>query len=235
MLTKSIKLFFLLLLAVDLRLFATSPYTVLPCTVEFPKTVKNIPEICIYQSGERFNCELDREGKRACFTLPIDKACSIFYFVIARNLEYESEENTVQYLKVSKECSYKFYEMELVKAPRKRYRVFSEVKTENQEENEDRWIISEKELPSDRRIPDDAIIVLLNAEYVDDLKGENVFEFPTIIVRSDIINIAGSESEFQNRANELILSTIDYNSIHENPKIHTKKDKQRILVAMSGL
>jgi len=216
---------------------AESPYTVLPCNIEFPKSVKKIPEVCIYQGGERFSCEIDNEGKRACFILPIDKACETFYLVITEALAFQTEGNTVQYLKVMPECSYKFYEMQLVRAPKKTYRIPSQKKTSDssKKKKKDHWVVSAKELSDEKQIPDDAIIVLLNAEYVKDVKPENGFEFPKIVIKNDVLEIAGSESALQDKAIELLLSSIDYNPIHATSKTHTRQDQQKILVAMTGV
>jgi len=237
------------------NLFAESPYTVLPCNIEFPKSVKKIPQICIYQGGERFTCEIDNEGHRACFILPIDKACDTFYLVITEALAFETEGNTVQYLKVMPECQYKFYEMKLVRTPKKKYKVPSErvpvsarrsspgerrratsgAGEKDEPAKKDKWIVVVKELPENKQIPDDAIIVLLDAQYVDDVKPENNFEFPKIVIKDDVLEIAGSESALQDKAIELLLSSIDYNPLHVTSKKHTKQDQQKILVAMAGM
>ena len=217
----------------NLHAVTSSPFTVLPCAIEFPKVVKTIPQICVYQGGEKFTCEIDQEGKRTCFTLPIDKTSTNFFLLIAEGLEYESEENTVQYLKVDSKTPYKFYRMELVRAPKKRYRTPSE-KNKKQEEK-DRWIIAETKLEESGRIPDDAIIVLLNANYVKEVKGDNGFELPSIIIREDVLSVAGSETELHDQSIELLLSSIDYNPLHSSFKVHTKQDQQKILVAMAGM
>jgi len=216
------------------HLSARSPSTVLPCTIEFPKSIKVIPQICVYQSGERFSCELDKAGKRVCFTLPVDKLCTNFSLLITEKFQYESEQNTIQYLKVDTTQAYKFYALELVRAPRKRYRLPSE-KNKIEKKIKDRWIVSKKELETNGRIPDDAIIVLLDSEFVDTLKADNTFEFPTIVIRSDVLAIAGSETKLQDKAIELLLSSMDYSPLHSNFKFDTKQDKQNIIVAIASI
>jgi len=229
-----IKIVSLLTVVLSWHLFASSPFTVLPCSVEFPKSVKNIPQICIYYGGERFPCEVDQEGKRACFTLPIDKACTTFFFLIADTLSFESENNTIQYLKVDTDQSYKFYQMELVRAPKKRYRLPSQ-KGKPEKEIKDRWMIVKRDLKSDGRIPDDAIIVLLDADYVQTVREDKGFELPTIVIKDNVLEVAGSEQKLQDKAIELLLSSLDYGPLHVNAKIHTKQEQKTIMVAMSGM
>ncbi|MFC1845592.1 hypothetical protein ACFLX2_00515 [Candidatus Dependentiae bacterium] len=207
------------------------PSTVLPCTIEFPKVVKDVPQVCIYHEGERFACEIDKEGKRVCFTIPVDRGCTTFHLLVTSNLQCESsEENTVQYLKTDSEQPYKFYKMKLVRALRKRYCVPSE---KNKKPIEDRWEVSQKELGKEGRIPDEAIIVLLNAEYVDNLKADKGFELPTIVIKNNVLEIAGSESKLHDNAIKLLLSSLDYNPLHSTNQVHTKQEKQKIIIAMS--
>lgn len=221
----------LLTTLLGLQLGARSPYTILPCSIEFPKTVKKVPQVCIYQGGERFTAEIDKEGKRACFILPVDKACTHFSLLITEGLQFESEENTIQYLKVDTKKPYKFYNMELVKAPRKRYRV--PIEKQEKKKEKDRWIVTQDELGQDGRIPDDTIIVLLNADYVHEVRGDESFELPTIFIKKNVLNIAGSEKKLHDKSIELLLSSLDYNPLHANSKTHTRQDREKIIVAMA--
>ena len=127
--------------------------------------------------------------------------------------------------------------MQLVRAPKKKYLIPSMQKENQKKEKKqtDRWIITKKTLPKNRRIPDDAIIVLLNAEYVEKLQADNGFEFPKIIIKKDILKITGSEKALQDKAIELLLTSIDYNPLHVTSKTHTKQDQQNIIIAMSGM
>jgi hypothetical protein len=202
-----------------LRIEAYSPFTVYPCTVEFPKTLKKVPEICIYHGGERFIGEVDTTGRRACFNLPIEKSCTHFNLLVIEELQFESEKNTIQYLKIDTKQPYKYYTMELVRASRKRY-VPSDRK--NQESEPDRWIIRSGKVSPDGRIPDETIIVLLNANYVERVEGSNGFELPTIFIKENIVEIAGSEQRLHDKSVEMILSSLDYNPIHVNTKIATR-------------
>jgi len=230
--TKLFRLMSLLAIFFCLNVVGHSSSTVLPCTIEFPKIVNDIPQVCMYQGGERFTCEVDQEGNRACYTLPVEKTCTSFSLVITSSLQYESEKNTVQYLKVNPNHPYKFYRMELMKAPRRRYRVPSE---KNLPEPKDQWIVAQEELEENGRIPDDAIIVLLNADYVETIRADEGFELPTIVIKDDILAIAGSEKKLHDDAIELLLSSLDYNPLHASAKAYTKLDKQKILVAMTEI
>lgn len=213
------------------QLFTYAPFTIFPCSIEFPKAVKEIPQICIYHEGERFACEVDNESKRTCFTIPVDRDCITFYLLVTSSLQCEaSEENTVQYLKTDTEKPYKFYKMKLMRAARKRYSTPSE---KEKKPGEDSWIVKQKELSIDGRIPDDTIIVLLNAEYVDNLKPDKGFELPTIVIKNNVLEIAGSESVLHDNAIKLLLSSLDYNPLHSSNQMHTKQEKQNIIIAMA--
>lgn len=227
---KILTLLSLLLFSWSPLLLTNSSCTVLPCTIVFPKTVKKIPQICLYQGGERFTSETDKDGKRACFTLPVDKSCTTFALLITDGLQYKSEKNTIQYLKINTKQPYKFYAMELIKAPRKQYRVPSEQK---KPVTPDHWVITKEELGSDGRIPDDTIIVLLNSEYVDEVRAEKGFELPTIVIKNDVLAIAGSETQLQDNAIGLLLSSLDLNPLHPIFKTHMRQEQQKIIVALS--
>ena len=218
----------LLILLSFFSMQASSPYTVLPCTIEFPQSVEKVPQICVYQSGERFTCEIDHEGKRACFILPADKLCTTFHLVITDGLSFEAQDNTVQCLKINPKHSYKFYEMELIKATQK------QTSPDKKKQNTDHWIVTEHKLV-DGKIPDEAIIVLLNANYIQHLRADRGFELPAIVVKKNVLSIAGSEKKLQDKAIELLLTSLDYNPLHETIKAHTKQDKQKVIIAMTNM
>ncbi|MCK5633137.1 hypothetical protein KAH94_05275 [bacterium] len=203
--------------------------------------MKSVPQICIYYCGNNFTCEAHEESKRSYFTLPVDKACTTFSIIIIhlKDLQWVSKKNTVHYntvnyYKAKANSSYKFYDLELVKAPFKRYRTPSET-LKNKQEKKGHWNIEEKKLSAEGKIPDDTIIVLYNAEYVDNLEGNNSFELPTIIIKNDILTLAGSEKKLHDDAIELLLESIDHNPLHSHVQIHTRQDKQKIIIAMTDV
>lgn len=223
-----LKLMFFGMILLDYNVSAYSHHTVYPCTVEFPKTIKKVPELCIYYGGQRFIGEIDTTGRRACFNLPIDKSCTYFSLLITEELQFESEKNTIQYLKIDAKQPYKFYTMQLIRASRKRYTA-SAIK--NQPLEQDQWIIQSNSVSKDGRIPDETIIVLLNANYVDKVEGTQGFELPTIFIKENIVEIAGSEEQLHNKSVEMILSSLDYNPIHTNTKVATRQEGEHIIIA----
>ncbi len=218
--------FFMILLGYNVS--AHSPFTVYPCTVEFPKTIKKVPELCIYHGGERFIGEIDTTGRRACFSLPIDRSCTHFTLLITQELQFESEDNTVQFLKIDAKQAYKFFTMQLRKGSRKRY--VSSIDTKQQAEP-DQWIIRPSKVSPDGRIPDETIIVLLNADYVERVEGDQGFELPTIYIKENVAEIAGSEQLMHDKSVEMILSSLDYKPIHANTKVATRQEGERIIIA----
>lgn len=204
---------------------AYAPFTVYPCTIEFPKIVKKIPELCIYHGGERFVGEVDTTGRRSCFHLPIDRSCTSFTLLVTQDLQFESEKNTVQFLKIDPQQPYKYYSMQLIRASRRRF------PGSQQQQEPDQWIIRPSRLSPDGRIPDETIILLMNPSYIDRVEGSNGFELPTLYIKDNVLDLAGSQQELLDQAVELVLSSLDYKPIHANLKTETRQDGEHLIIA----
>lgn len=205
--------------------------TVLPCTVEFPKTIKKVPELCIYHCGERFVGEVDTTGRRSCFNIPVEKGCSHFTLLITQELQFETEHNTVHYLKIDPQQPYKLYTMDLVRAPRRRAIGASSTPAQ---QDPDQWTIRPGRLAVEGRIPDDAIIVLLNPMFIDRVEGGDGISLPTIHIKENLLTLAGSEQELHNQAIELVLASLDYKPIHANTAVAVRQEGERIIIAPSS-
>ncbi len=204
-----------------------------PGSIYFPKNLSCVPHICLYQSGEQLPIEIDKKGGRVCFTIQAERYISTFHLIITNKYHGQTVAgNTVKELIIDKNVAYKYYTLTLKRAPKKNFYDFIATKNEEdkeQEEQSDYWVIEEKQLPENRKIPDKAIILLYNANYIETVLSRQSFEFPTIMVKSNIVELIGSEEKVQDNSIELLLSSLDYNTIHTKAKKITHNNKNVVM------
>lgn len=179
-------------------------------SIQFPSIVEVVPSIRVYYSGRKIMCETDELGKKITFSIPEYKQRTFFYLLIAPSIEFGSHENTVPFLKLQKNCPYKFYGMELVKVETQ------DKKKKKSSPFEYAWIVRELNLclPDDR-IPDDTIIVRYHPDYVQSIEGGNMIEFPKITIRPDILKLTGSEAKLHDISNRWFLAALHTDTIHD--------------------
>ena len=90
----------------------------------------------------------------------------------------------------------------------------------------------EKNIPANGRIPDDSIVVCYKPEYVQSLKGGNAFELPRIIIKKDIVKLAGSEEKLSDISVTLAAASIDMNAIHANIVSEVTQENRRTLITL---
>lgn len=200
-------------------------------TVQFPKDIKIIPPVRVYCAGNKIKAETNDTAKRITFAVPSeDKRRSHFTLIITETIQFESEENTIKYLKIKSGQSYKFYSLELVK---------KEMHSDDTEgylkpkEPTYEWVVQEQKISLiDGHIPDDAIIICFKPDYVKSLEGGNAVEFPKIIIKNDILQLAGSEAKLDDLSIKLLLSSLDSDAIHANLQQEVKQDYQRTRITL---
>jgi hypothetical protein len=215
-----------LLFFVQHMVHSYSNSTIFPCTVEFPRAVKKIPELCIYHKGERFVGEADTTGHRTCFHLPIDRSCTTFTLLVTQGIQFESEQNTVQFLKIDPQQPYKLYSMQLVRTPRRR-----SMDLQQQQQNSDQWIISSERVDVHGRIPDETIILLMDPRYIDRVEGSSGFELPEIYIKENVLELAGSLQHLLDQSIELVVASLDYKPIHASLKAATRQEGEHLIIA----
>ncbi len=139
------------------------------------------------------------------------------------NVGYElaaPQTNTVNYLKINPAEPYKFYAIELVLIP--------EQKDDSSEAKSNstmvyKWLIKEIELPQNGRLPDDTIIVCYEPQFVERLDGGSSFEFPKIILKSDLLSAVGSEEKLHQESAKMLISALDLDAIHANIRQEVKQ------------
>ena len=84
---------------------------------------------------------------------------------------------------------------------------------------------------SSRRLPDETIIVLYVPEYVQAVSGGNTLELPTIVIKSDVIDLAGSEDALLDQSIALQMAGLNSDTIHSPLKHAIKQIGHRTLIA----
>ena len=179
-------------------------------TVQFPKSVKNAQPMRIYCGGKIISSEVDTETRRLVFSLSEHKYKSYFYLLIAQpeHINFDLEDNTVKSLRLNPDSPYKFYTLEYV----------------SHKDKNSTWIVKEVTLTTETKIPDETIILCYNPDYIDKLVGGSTIEFPKIMVRDDILNLVGSETALHEQSSKLLLSSLDYDALHQTISYSVKQE-----------
>lgn len=199
--------------------------TVFSGTIQFPVSLKKVPDLRVYCAGRKISGELDHETKKVSFAISDYRQRTFFYLVIVNpnNIGYEltaPKTNTVNYLKINPAEPYKFYAIELVLIPDQKHEA-TEQKTNTTMVYQ--WLIKEIELPGTGRLPDDTIIVCYEPHYIERLDGGSSFEFPKIIIKSDIVSTIGSEEKLHQESAKMLISALDLDAIHANIRQEVKQ------------
>lgn len=175
-------------------------------SIQFPKTVEYLEGIRIWCGGKKIKSETDPEGKKVTFSLTTNKHQNYFYLLVTEHPGSQmAEDNTIQYLKSHPLHAYKFYSLELL--------------------DHGTWRIKELKISLETgRIPDDTIIVYYNPEYIEKVSGGNHIELPKIFLKNDIISLAGSQDRLRDQSIELLLSSLDFDTLHDTIKQTVKQD-----------
>lgn len=191
--------------------------------VQFPRDINQMPDVRIYCSGHRIQPERNEKAKKIVFNIPSDRYCTKFSFLITPNISFETQENTVQYLKIAQGQSYKCYDVVL----QKKTIPNAEGRKSVMPQSAYSWDIQERRLSFfSGRIPDDAIIICYNPEFVQELDGGDALNFPSIVIKPDIVTLLGSEESLHEKSAEMILSSINYNTVHTDIHQEVRRDDQ---------
>lgn len=202
-------------------------------SIIFPKTIKNLPQISLYRRGIKIKTENEDSNNKIQFTISEDKAYRKFYLLITKSIMPNIDDNTVKCLKIDPKQSYKLYEFtiytnqELTINPINNLQETREIYS---------WNVQNIKLNSLGIIPDDTLIMIFNPNYIDSIEPGNSLELPKIIIKKNILELAGSEKNLSNETNELLLSCLDLNIIHTTPTSEIKKadNNKKLIVAMAN-
>lgn len=204
--TKSSFILLALITSLTCQLMASIEKKVMVGSIQFPKAVEHLEGIRIWCGGKKIKSETDPEGKKVTFSLTTNKYQNYFYLLITEHPGSQTaEDNTIQYLKSHPQHAYKFYSLELLA--------------------DGTWRIRELKISLETgRIPDDTIIVYYNPEYIEKVQGGNHIELPKIFLKNDIIALAGSQDRLRDESIELLLSSLDFDTLHDTIKQTVKQD-----------
>lgn len=235
---KSLALIFFAILAsytVHTALFSQSQsQSLFIGTIQFPASIQKVPGIRIYCSGHKITCETNDETKQLLFSIPEINDSKKNFLLITEALQFEVEENTVKYIKTAHKTPYKLYSLELRKLV---LHTGEEIVNENERdgarlhmaepETTYSWLVEEAQLDSTTgKVPDNTIIVCYTPDYIDHLEGGTSIELPRIIIKENLLEIAGSEQNLHDSATRLLLSVIDYDTLHKKIELEVKNDHQ---------
>lgn len=199
-------------------------------SIQFPRALEEIPDVRVYHCGHKIKCETNNTNKQASFAISGDRQRIYFDIIITPKISYKLHEfNTVKYLIIPQGQAYKWYRMFLVK------KIILDDSSENRASSSPvyGWDIHSQFFgPGDRRIPDDAVIICYNPDFVAELKGGNAIELPSIVIKSNVVDLAGSEDILHEKSVELLLSSLDYNALHSTVR-QEQQHGQKTVLAMN--
>jgi hypothetical protein len=229
-------------LATSQNMLSMGKNLVLGC-IQMPSNLTSVIPMRIYCGGRKIKCEIDNEAKQIHFKIPKSTLQNKFYCLITEGLGFEPLKKspcgeTIEYMKVLANYSYKLYEIEQVAYEKEvplteQEKVTTDAKTKKVRAY--KWIIAESILTHpDRRIPDTTIIVRYNPLFIDSLEEKNEFELPTINLKADSVLLAGSEEKLKELSTAIVIASIDADTLHSQEKEAVKFDKQRTLVTLAA-
>jgi hypothetical protein len=182
--------------------------------IEFPLTLQRIPNVEIFYEGQKIKVEI--ETNKLVFNIPMSRMQWRFFILFVENADYVLKssdgltvQNTVDYQIVQSGIPYRVFELQT---------------------QGDQWLIAERLLPDNGRIPDSTIIVYFPPNYIDTVTGGNRLELPHVLIKDNIVELAGGEELLQEKADELSLATIDTAMLHMPMKETVRLAGNRVLV-----
>lgn len=191
--------------------------------IQFPHAVNDVPVLPVFVCGQRIPltiCGVDNDSKRFIYQVPhVAIQPPLFLVIMETPVGYkkndDSENNTIDYLTIPKDTSYKLYNI-----------------TRSPENRSSYWHVQEVHVDEKtRKLPDETIIIYYDPLLIDRLDGGNQFELPTIYLKPNLLDLLGSEEHLHQQANCIALAAIDSNAIHICPKPAMAHIKNTILIA----
>jgi len=216
-------------------------------SIKFPKIIQKVPAIKVYCRGSKIPCDILERAKKLTFTIDSPKHIKKFYVLVTADKihpvlvqtkkdDHSFEQNTIDHLKLNPDQSYKLYSFELVQEIVKEESAANTPGVGTQKNTEPKivysWKVEVVQLPESGRIPDDAIIIRLNPDHIKTIKGGSAIAFPTIYIKDDLIKTA--ENKFHEESVEVILASLDIDTIHANIRQEVKRDHPlKTIIAMA--
>jgi|GEM_PF-1501196 len=198
------------------------------------------PDLCLYYKGNKLQLDINRDEKPrrigqqvstkqelvriVPYTLSEAKSTQRFHLLICSRPQFASYSNTVTYLHVPEAVPYKFYTLSGARQ-----------RNENSKIDGCLWSVTQENLLEDRKVPDNTIVFLFNADYVEELEVKpwplhsNIRLLPNIIMKKTI-----SEQDIARAIAEARMVSLDFATVHEHDiKNMTKIESKTILTLKS--
>jgi hypothetical protein len=198
--------------------------------IVFPTNVD--PDLCLYYKGNKIQLDInhDKKSKRlgqlltkkelvkiVPYALNEAKATQKIHLLICQQPEFSSLDNTINYLYVPENMSYKFYTL-------------TATRTYDSEKVAQAccWDVVEEVLAEDQIIPDNTVIFLFNANFIAGLEvknwplNSNIRVLPTIIMHKNIDPEDIVRAIVQARMIAIDFDTIHNHHVHNASKIEHK-------------
>ena len=181
--------------------------TVFSGAISFPKNLNATPHIRVYSGGNKLPCAV--KDNVVSFEFEENKYRSHFYILITPTFSLRMiADNVVDYACLNPNQPYKFFEVTLLKAER-------------------RWQIRELMLSKETgKIPDEAIIVCYDPEYIHKIDGGEILKLPTIYIKDNVLDLAGSEEKLHEQSIQYVLASLRLDPFHATAE-QTIKNRTR--------
>ena len=203
--------------------------------IVFPSDID--PDLCLYYKGNKIQLDInhDKKSKRlGQFIAPKElikivpyafneaKATQKIHLLICQRPEFASCDNTINYLYIPQDLSYKFYTL-------------TATRKYNSEGLADGycWQVDEEILSDDRIIPDNTVIFLFRADYISGLAvkswplNSNIRILPTIVMHQNIDPDDIARAIVQSR-----MIAIDFDTIHNHHVQNASKIESKTVVVI---
>lgn len=207
--------------------------TIYVATLAFPAIIQELPNMRAYFEGHKLTGQKDPEHHRVLFNVPAERSMIELYVLICEESSFESEDNTIKYLKIDPKKPYKLWHMTLMhkdraisREPKKHTAVGKiQFQTEPDEDSPYYWIIQEEVVPEKTgRLPDNTLIILYNPAFIDHLEGGSAIELPRLVLTSELLALVGSEKDLHELSARYLLSALDLDPFHEAVRSEIKQD-----------
>ncbi len=217
---KKLSIILLSLIFATLTTGATPQTNLIMGTIQFPNSIHHMPNPRIYYGGRIALREAHNESKTVTFSIPKNKYTNSFYLLITESIGCQTkQDNIIDYLKISPDKKHKLYGIRLLEHHN------------NPTETDYYWDIIETRVDNSGRIPDNTIIVCLPSNYIEGVDGGSALELPTIKIKQNILDVAGSEEKFDEASIALLLASLDSDTIHTPVEQAIKHVNKHTLIA----
>ncbi len=195
------------------------------------------PDLCLYYNGNQLQLDVHQDKlskklgtqttkkellKIVPYSLYQAKAIQRFHILICLRPQFASDFNTVTYVHVPETISYKFYTL-----------VAARKYNDNNEVDGCMWTVTEEALSPDRIVPDNTIIFLFNADYIENLEtkswplNSNMRLLPNIIMKKTV-----QPEDIARTIIEARMIAIDFDTIHHHHEKSMNKIENKTIVTI---